>query len=44
MDKKEQKTEKEKKIKKKNPKKKKKDDFWSKIGDFVRESVDCCLE
>lgn len=28
---------------KKKPKRKK-DDFWGKIGDFVRDSVDCCLE
>lgn len=33
--------------KKKNEKKKKKEkqkNFWGKMGDFVREKVDCCLE
>lgn len=25
-------------------KKKKKNDFWSKIGDVVKNAVDCCLE
>ena len=25
-------------------KKKKKKDFWGKLGDFVKDAVDCCLE
>lgn len=30
--------------KKKDIKTKKKGDFWSKIGDIVKDAVDCCLE
>ncbi len=30
--------------KKKETKKEKKSDFWSKIGDIVKDAVDCCLE
>ena len=33
-----------KKDKGKEVKKEKKDDFWGKIGDFVRDAVDCCIE
>jgi hypothetical protein len=33
--------EEKKKSKKKEIKKK---DFWGKIGDFVKDAVDCCLE
>jgi hypothetical protein len=29
---------------KKEVKKKKKNDFWSKIGDVVKNAVDCCIE
>jgi hypothetical protein len=37
--------EKKKQVKKKLEKKEpKKQDFWGKIGDFVKEAVDCCLE
>lgn len=25
-------------------KKEKKSDFWSKIGDVVKDAVDCCIE
>ena len=25
-------------------KKTKKKDFWGKLGDFVKDAVDCCLE
>lgn len=34
------------KKKKKEEKKKeeKKKDFWGKLGDFVRDAVDCCIE
>lgn len=28
----------------KQPVKEEKKDFWGKLGDFVRKSIDCCLE
>ncbi len=31
-------------VKKKQETKKEKKDFWSKIGDVVKDAVDCCLE
>jgi hypothetical protein len=31
-------------VKKKKETKKEKKDFWSKIGDVVKDAVDCCLE
>jgi hypothetical protein len=34
----------EKKKKKKKEKKGTEKNFWGKMGDFVREKVDCCLE
>ena len=34
----------ENKKKKSKKKEKKKKNFWGKMGDFVRDAVDCCLE
>ena len=31
-------------VKKKKETKKEKKDFWSMIGDVVKDAVDCCLE
>ena len=36
--------EKKKSKKKEEKKDTKKKDFWGKIGDFVKDAVDCCLE
>jgi hypothetical protein len=33
-----------KKIEKEHDKKSEKNDFWGKLGNFVKKSVDCCLE